>query len=80
MVITHEEICKKYDRKFKSDIDPKLKNIIEEIYNGLYNLDNIILDDEVNNGNIYLWIGNYYEDIFENYEEMKKYYLMAIEN
>jgi tetratricopeptide (TPR) repeat protein len=80
MEITYEEICQKYKRSFKNDISPALKYIIEEIYNGLYNLDNIILNDEVDNGDIYLWIGNYCKDIVKNCEKVKKYYLMAIEN
>jgi TPR repeat protein len=80
MGLTYEKICRKYYKTFKSDINPILKNTIEDIYNGLYDLDNIILNDNVNNGDIYLWIGNYYYDVTKNYEEMKKYYLMAIKN
>ncbi len=38
------------------------------------------VDDYKENEDLFLWIGIYYEKIEKNYDLMKKYYLMAIDN
>jgi hypothetical protein len=65
-----DEICDKYYYRNKDNISTKQQKIIEYIYNGKF---------ENNDDFTCLWIANYHKDVTKNYDEMLKYYLMAIE-
>ena len=52
-------------------------NHIEDYIVNLYN--NELIELNLIDSNKLLWNGNYYKDIKKNYDEMRKYYLMAIE-
>jgi TPR repeat protein len=66
-----EEIFKKYSL---SNVN-KYKYLENDILN-LYN--NKIFDENVTDSNMILMIGTYYQTIENDYNLMKKYYLMAI--
>jgi TPR repeat protein len=53
------------------------ENIILSIFNG--NLDSDELFYDMDNSNVLNLFGLYYNHIEKNYEQMKKYYIMAIE-
>jgi TPR repeat protein len=67
--LTYERICANYKRTVDENISPELKQTIEDIYNGRYNLNTI-----PRNGEIYLWLGNYYQDMEHENNERTFYY------
>ena len=74
MFETLKEIYTKFDYDIKKI---KKYEYLTDYILDLYNNKNIEIDSS--DVNKLLWNGNYYENIEKNYDEMKKYYLMAIE-
>ncbi len=74
MFTTLEEIYKHCNYDIKNIVKHRhIENYIVELYNNnLKELNEIDV-------NKLLWNGNYHKNIEKNYDEMKKYYLMAIE-
>ena len=72
MPLTFERITEKY---VINNLDYEIKDNILKLFN------NKIIDENLLDNNRYLvWIGNYYRNIGKDYDKMKKYYLMAIDN
>ena len=71
MVYTFEQITKEY---YINNNDYEIKDQIVSFYNT-----QIIDSNYINNSYYLLWIGNYYQYTEINYDQMKKYYKMAID-
>ena len=76
MFQTLEELVEELAKTFNYNNIEKYKYLENNILK-LYN-ENFI--QEIQNGDYNLWVGNYHSCTTKNYDEMKKYYLMAIED
>ena len=75
MFLNIKEICLKYN-KIYDDKYEYLSEFILLLFNSNDINNNLNLE---NDDNKFLWIGLYYYEVKKDYEQMKKYYLMAIE-
>ena len=71
---TYDELAKKYSIELDDNDD---KDLFLSIMNG--NFENVFDENKPKEAIVYYYMSVYYELIEQNYDEMKKYNLMAIE-
>ena len=73
-MLTNKKICEKYGFNSNEDYDDNTIKTNEKIFNNGYGYNEINLNNPIE----ILWLGNYFKKE-KNYDEMIKYYLMAID-
>jgi hypothetical protein len=74
-----EEICDKYFFNYEITINELIKHNLVKEFIELFEF-NTIYEELLSNSCYQLIVGSYHRNITKNYEEMEKYYLMAIEH